>query len=759
MIKVTILQHRLIVLLALFLLLPAATVLAQYSGGNGSASNPWQIANKADLLALGANTEDYNDCFVMTADINLAGEIYSTALISPEDPLYLMGYVEGFSGVFDGGGHKITGLTIDGGDKGCLGLFGFVTGGEIRNLGLENVLVSGTGGGIGSLVGHNGMGQMKYQNVGARISNCYSTGSVSGGGSVGGLVGDNHAIDIINCYSMGTVSGRGNGVGGLVGDNYAYIFRSLPDEIGLYGDGYISGSYSTGSVSGNGNYVGGLVGGNNGEILNCYSLSDVNGHENIGGLVGGSEVFWFSSAHITGSYSTGSVNGSGNYVGGLVGSWGSILNCYSSGDVNGGDSHVGGLVGGIGRIVNSYSTGKITGAGDYVGGLAGSDSSIWDSYSLSDVNGHSKVGGLVGSCDNDSSLLGVGGGRISNSYSTGSVCGSGDYVGGLAGSLGDEQFGCHISNSYSVGSVTGNASYVGGLVGEFNGSIFDSNSSSSVYGSGDYVGGLIGSNKIHHIIVIPEVDSIPCNISRCNSTGPVKGNGDYVGGLIGKNESGVSCSYYIGSVDGLNNVGGLVGKNLGFVSDCYSAAKVGGSEYVGGLIGYNNGSYPGVRMGQVYHDVLNCYSVSDINSTGVYVGGIAGYNRGDDNDSVAIDVNVVDIIIVQNDIFEDISELNESNILHCYWNKEIQTHCVTESIGWDENEEIINIAGLTTAQMQEKSTYTTLPTEWDFINTWGIGENQTYPYLREYSATDINQDKIVDYFDFAELANNWLDGI
>jgi hypothetical protein len=48
---------------------------------------------------------------------------------------------------------------------------------------------------------------------------------------------------------------------------------------------------------------------------------------------------------------------------------------------------------------------------------------------------------------------------------------------------------------------------------------------------------------------------------------------------------------------------------------------------------------------------------------------------------------------------------------------------------------------------------------WDFINIWGIGENQTYPYLRKYSAADINEDESVDFGDLAILADNWLGSI
>ena len=45
---------------------------------------------------------------------------------------------------------------------------------------------------------------------------------------------------------------------------------------------------------------------------------------------------------------------------------------------------------------------------------------------------------------------------------------------------------------------------------------------------------------------------------------------------------------------------------------------------------------------------------------------------------------------------------------------------------------------------------------WDFNSVWGIGEGQTYPYLRRYVAADMSGDGVVNFFDLAILAENWL---
>ncbi len=109
------------------------------------------------------------------------------------------------AGIFDGNGHVIRNLYINRVGENYVGLFGYV-GGEVRNLGLENVQVLGSDY-VGGLVGRN------Y----GTVSGCYSTGSVLGSGSVGGLVGDNDGT-VSQCYSTGSVSGS-DYVGGLVGDN------------------------------------------------------------------------------------------------------------------------------------------------------------------------------------------------------------------------------------------------------------------------------------------------------------------------------------------------------------------------------------------------------------------------------------------------------------------------------------------------------------------------------------------------------------
>lgn len=338
-----------------------------YSGGTGEPNNPYQIATKQNLLDLAGTTADYGKCFILTADVNMEGQVFTSGAI------IAAGGGTTFTGTFDGNGHKVTHFTINAVGYDVVGLFGCISSGSsVENLGLENFSVSGTFGSdyVGGLVGNNS---------GGSISNCYSTGAVTGGHDsydIGGLVGGICLSSISNCYSTGTVNGGSNSqfVGGLVGCNGSSI----------------SNCYSTGAVSGGSNSqdVGGLVGGNSGSVSNCYSTGTVSGYAGIGGLVGWSGSYSGGSGiSISDCYSTGPVSGTSG-VGGLVGgnNGESISNCYSTSAVTGGDSSygLGGLVGwNEGDISNCYSMGAVSGYMDVGGLVGGNDSgslvgSFWD---------------------------------------------------------------------------------------------------------------------------------------------------------------------------------------------------------------------------------------------------------------------------------------------------------------------------------------------------------------------------------------------
>ena len=376
-------------------IISAHTVLGL--SGSGTEEEPWRIESLDDFNEFAADANYWAGYTRLETDVNLAGLIYTTAVIAPDiDNTNIVFDGIAFEGVFDGNDHKITNLRIDGGaNNDFLGLFGYIEkGGEVKKLCLEGVSIVGTGWYVGGLVGENG----------GNVSNCYSNAVVRGYNFAGGLVGCNYvAAGISNCHSTGDVSGTWE-VGGLVGRNYGHIWGCYSNSsvsgvwivgglLGMNRYGYVLDCYSTGVVSGEDN-VGGLLGYNQGNVSNCYSVSSVSGHSGVGGLVG---FIVIKIGNLSNCYSTGSVTGS-DYVGGLVGvNYISISNCRSTGDVSG-TVEVGGLVGSNGGSVsNSYSTGDV-GGGYRVGGLLGIhyDGTVLNCYSTGDVSGDIDVGGLLG---------------------------------------------------------------------------------------------------------------------------------------------------------------------------------------------------------------------------------------------------------------------------------------------------------------------------------------------------------------------------
>jgi len=81
---------------------------------------------------------------------------------------------------------------------------------------------------------------------------------------------------------------------------------------------------------------------------------------------------------------------------------------------------------------------------------------------------------------------------------------------------------------------------------------------------------------------------------------------------------------------------------------------------------------------------------------------------------------------------------------------------VTDSF-WDVDSSGIDVSdggtGKTTLEMMQEATFI----NWDFVEIWDIGENQTYPFLRTHSAGDLDHDGIVNFKDVAILAGHWLE--
>jgi hypothetical protein len=261
---------------------------AGYSGGSGTAADPYKISTAADLQWLTGHTTDWGKHFILTGNLDLTG--VSLSPIGLED--IITGSPVPFTGVFDGQDYTLSNVVIHRPGVNFVGLFGYVTGGTISNLGLVDVTVSG----------HNYIGGLVGKNDGGSITACYATGTVSGDTTIaGGLVGQNITSGTITaCHFRGNVSG-GYCVGGLVGMNTSST---------------IAASYAFAEVIGGDSCIGGLVGQNwSGSILSCYAIGDTSGTSSVGGLVGDLG----GGGSITSSYAASAVSPTGPDIGGLVG--------------------------------------------------------------------------------------------------------------------------------------------------------------------------------------------------------------------------------------------------------------------------------------------------------------------------------------------------------------------------------------------------------------------------------------------------------
>jgi hypothetical protein len=316
---ITVAEKTVFAILIVFLLAGGAFA-DKYSGGTGEPNDPYRIATANDLNDIGNHIEDYNKCFVMVNDINLAdynGTEFNVIGTWPN----------GFGGVFDGNEHSITHFTYQG-DSSYVGLFGYANhpNAVIKDLTLIEPNV-GAGYGVGTLAGWLDRGT---------ISGCGAVGgSIVGSDNVGGLVGMSWSGQISNCYASGSVWCEGNFAGGLVGTS---------------SDANISHCYATGSVRGV-LEIGGLVGHiDKGTVVECYATGDVGGLHDIGGLAGYHKGVG-TMGGITSCYASGPVTGD-HWIGGLVGTnSGYVKNCYAAGIVDGNDT-----AGLIGRNILSIYT-------------------------------------------------------------------------------------------------------------------------------------------------------------------------------------------------------------------------------------------------------------------------------------------------------------------------------------------------------------------------------------------------------------------
>ncbi|MHC4657077.1 MAG: hypothetical protein ACYS91_18985 [Planctomycetota bacterium] len=209
------------------------------------------------------------------------------------------------------------------------------------------------------------------------------------------------------------------------------------------------------------------------------------------------------------------------------------------------------------------------------------------------------------------------------------------------------------------------------------------------------------------------------------------------GALVGCFDWGCTiknCYVERGSVTGFQYVGGLVGSNFeSTILNCWTSGTVTGMRgIVGGLVGDSGADwFPG--------EIRNCYSIADVTAVEGVAGGLLGTSSG----------NRVSNCFVAGKVQAALAGglVGFGNIpTDSFWDIEA-TGCLEATVFGGGG-------GKTTAEMKMESTFTSA--NWDFVEIWNIGENQTYPYLRKYSPANLNKDHKVDFLDIKILCEQWL---
>ena len=333
------------------------SIATAFAGGTGTESDPYQIANGAELAYLASSVnsgETYTGKnFVLTANIDLNGLPWTPIGNSFSDALLEGSNYRIFAGNFDGNGYTISNVSIGSEtaplEADVFGLFG-ATAGKISNLNLDTVSIHGIAkiASIGAVIGFAG-GLVGYS--GGYIENCHVTG----------LTMDMSAPS--NVYAAAYC------VGGLVG---------VLDETQLINECSVSGSITEKAGKGS---IGGLIGELGKAAKITYSRSDVTvnvkadsrGGANVGGFIGKGNGKTDAETIIRNCYATGNVTG-GAYTGGFAGGlWGlNIKNCYASGNVSQAAAAMASFVGTdasdpnyYGSITSCFAIGSVTGSSPF----------------------------------------------------------------------------------------------------------------------------------------------------------------------------------------------------------------------------------------------------------------------------------------------------------------------------------------------------------------------------------------------------------
>ena len=569
-----------------------------------------------------------------------------------------------FGGIFEGGGHRISGLHLatDGSHQ---GFFRYIQEtGEVRDLALS-----------GSIAPDNGrceLGGLAGENRGS-ISGCSFSGSVTGQNYVGGLVGRNYG-SIRDCSVTGTVDGK-RMTGGIAGysegliagcRNEAAVNTTISETALQLEDLRLSAVNAVELTNADDEDVvsdsGGIVGFSKGVVQNCLNIAAV-GYPHFGYNVGG--IAGRQSGFLTDCENQGAVYGRKD-VGGIVGQMEPYLILKESVNLleelnllnqklNAASGTLGTMSDEMQGALDQIDTSGTSAVSHYTGG--GDISPVGG-----DENGGEEGGGEGGDIIPVNGAIRPTDGAMALPNTREIQTKDPDievpqeYEGDISG-IAEGMVAVYRILAQNSGELSGELTdannqlsrvmvlMANALNGAANRQIFEdisdeleeddvegrvSHCRNQAAVEGDKnVGGIIGDMGIEYefdlegqLAEVAGIEGIVSNTfeSKCVSSdnvnqGGVKGRKDGIGGISGGQELGsiLRCESY-GSVDGSEGsyVGGVVGCSYSVVRQSYAMCNLSGTEYVGGIAGYGT-------------TVLDCASMVGLADVTACSGAVAGW--------------------------------------------------------------------------------------------------------------------------------------
>lgn len=248
----------------------------------------YELDSAADLYWFAEQVNVYGNKGIngiLTADIVLNKDLMSKITIAEDGtatvkdgktvrswtPIckYINSDRNGYSGIFDGANHTVSGAYVNDSNGDYISFFGMIEGATIKNFGITDSYF-----------------RAKYKCASfsgnaysATIINCFSEDCfVSGSYKVGGLIAYLYNSTLTGCYNASEVRcSGGSDAGGLTGEVVGKsIIRDCFNTGDVYGKGTV---YVTGGISGISN---------NRDVIveNCYNIGKINGEDKEGGILG-----------------------------------------------------------------------------------------------------------------------------------------------------------------------------------------------------------------------------------------------------------------------------------------------------------------------------------------------------------------------------------------------------------------------------------------------------------------------------------------